>query len=41
MRIWYKNLREAAERADYADVATQARAILAFIEDKPSASTCS
>lgn len=36
-----KDLREAAEHGDHADVVTCARAIVAFIEDKPSASVCS
>ena len=30
-----KNLREAAERGDHADVVTYARAIVAYIDDKP------
>jgi hypothetical protein len=34
-----KDLRNAAEHGDHADVVTYARAIVAFIGDKPSAST--
>jgi hypothetical protein len=30
-----KDLRDAAQRGDHADVVTYARAIVAFIEDKP------
>ena len=30
-----KHLRDAAERGDHADVVTYARAIVAFIEDRP------
>lgn len=30
-----KNLRDAAQRGDHADVVTYARAIVAYIEDRP------
>jgi hypothetical protein len=33
-----KDLRDAAEHGNHADVLTHARTIVAFIEDKPSAS---